>query len=113
MFVCGTGSSMGVVEATARVILTVEDMTRVQPGEVLITGDVSSDNYEMFRSLSTDPYCDANLRLLSDEVTMLTVSKGSPAEGKILEEIGLKGYGIELLAVYRDSEILINPDKGL
>ena len=74
---------------------------------------VRSDNYEMFRSLSTDPYCDANLRLISDEVNMLTVSKGSPAEGKMVEEMGLKGYGIELLAVYRDREALINPDKGL
>ncbi|MEJ3656101.1 PEP-utilizing enzyme [Actinomycetes bacterium KLBMP 9759] len=35
--VAGTGASPGVVEATARVLLTVEDGARLQPGEVLVT----------------------------------------------------------------------------
>ena len=73
---------------------------------------VRSDSYEMFRSLSQDPYCSSSLTLPGEEVSTLTVGKGSQAEGKTAEELRLKEYGMQLLAVYRDREILVDPDIG-
>jgi CPA2 family monovalent cation:H+ antiporter-2 len=75
--------------------------------------EVRADGYEMFRSLSKEPYCDANLNAISDEICTLRVFKGSRAAGKTMAEIGMEGYGVTLLAIHRGMETLANPPKDL
>jgi CPA2 family monovalent cation:H+ antiporter-2 len=72
---------------------------------------VRADGYEMFRSLSREPYRNANISLMTEEISTLKVSPGSPIEGRPLSELGLEGYGIVPLAVHRDLGTLSNPDK--
>jgi CPA2 family monovalent cation:H+ antiporter-2 len=73
---------------------------------------VRSDEYEMFRSLSKEPYCNSSIDLISRDITILKVNKGSPAVGKSVGDIGLKIYGISLLAINRDSKTINYPDEG-
>jgi len=73
---------------------------------------IRADGYEMFRSLSREPYCNANISLMTEDISTLKVSQGSPIEGRPLSELGLEGYGIAPLAVHRDLDTLSNPDKG-
>ncbi len=75
--------------------------------------EVRSAGYEMFRSLSKEPYCDANLNIISDEICTLRVFQGSRAAGKTPVEMGMEGYGVTLLAVHRGMETLANPSKDL
>ena len=74
--------------------------------------EVRSDGYEMFRSLSKEPVSASDLKLhLPDvEISLLRVSQRSLFVGKSLAEIGLrKKYGVTLLAIRRDSQLLSNP----
>lgn len=73
---------------------------------------VRSDGYEMFRSLSKEPYCDANIDLISKKISTIRVCKGSYISERPIAEMGLKGYGITLLAVHRDTETVTNPDEN-
>ncbi len=74
--------------------------------------EIRSDGYEMFRSPS--PYS-ASLSDLTSfipnvEISTLRVSEGSPIVGKSLSQIELRNrYGINVLAISRDSNILPNP----
>ena len=74
---------------------------------------VRSDGYEMFRSLSKEPASFPGLRrhLPDVEIVTLRVFKQAPAVGKTLDQISLRRkYGITLLAVRRNSQMLSNPD---
>jgi len=43
---------------------------------------IRSESYEMFRSPSREPYCNANLSMLSDEIRSLAVQAGGTGRGK-------------------------------
>lgn len=74
--------------------------------------EVRSDGYEMFRSLSPEPYCDANLDLITDEIGTFRVCSGSPISGRPVADIGLDRHGVKMLAVHRDMETIANPDES-
>jgi len=57
--------------------------------------EVRSDGYEMFRSLSPEPYCDANLDLITDEIGTFRVCSGSPISGRPVADIGLDRHGVK------------------
>ncbi|MBN1235222.1 MAG: cation:proton antiporter [Methanotrichaceae archaeon] len=71
------------------------------------------EGYEMFRSLSQEPYCNANLSTLIDEIRSFKVQAGSQAEGKSLAEASLEGQDIKLLALHRDLQTIANPDSSM
>ena len=58
----------------------------------------------MFRSISSEPYCNTDLSLTQNEFVTLRVLAGSPATGRALKEIGLKEMGADLLVVNRASD---------
>ncbi len=75
--------------------------------------DVRADGYEMFRSLSKEPTAASDLKLaLSDvEISILRVSERSPLAGKSLKEIDMrKNYGLTVLGIRRNTQIMSNPD---
>ena len=74
--------------------------------------EVRSDGYEMFRSLSRESasFSDLTLQLPDVEISMLRVGVRSDLAGKSLAHIELrKKYGVTVLAIRRDSQILSNP----
>jgi CPA2 family monovalent cation:H+ antiporter-2 len=74
--------------------------------------EVRADGYEMFRSLSTESaaFSDLKLHLADVEISTFRVDEASPIVGKSLAQIDLrKRYGVTLLAIRRDSQILSNP----
>ncbi|MDD1736993.1 MAG: NAD-binding protein, partial [Methanothrix sp.] len=73
---------------------------------------IRSESYEMFRSPSQEPYCNANLSMLSDEIRSLAVQAGAPAEGRTVAEADLEGQGIKLLALHRNLQTIANPDDS-
>ena len=75
------------------------------------TEQVRADGYEMFRSLSQEPYCNANLSLMTEEIGTFKVCTGSFAAGRSLAELELEGPGIKPLAIHRESGTITNPDK--
>jgi CPA2 family monovalent cation:H+ antiporter-2 len=78
-----------------------------------LIAQVRADGYEMFRTLPKDPASLPDLKAyFSDlEVNTFRVMKGAPVEGKSLRQLDLrKKYGINLLAVQRDRQVLPNPD---
>lgn len=70
---------------------------------------IRSEGYEMFRSLSIEPYCKANLDLLNDEIRSIRVAAGSKADGRTTEEADLEERGIKLLAMHRDLQTTAHP----
>lgn len=75
--------------------------------------EVRADGYEMFRSLSKNSTSLSDLRLhLPDlEINTFRVSERSPVIGKSLSEIELrKKFGVTVLAIHRDKQILSGPD---
>jgi CPA2 family monovalent cation:H+ antiporter-2 len=78
--------------------------------------EVRSDGYEMFRGLSKDSasFSDLTLRLPDVEISMLRVGAKSSLAGKSLAQIELrKRYGVTVLAIRRDSQILSNPHEDM
>lgn len=73
---------------------------------------IRADGYEMFRSLSNEPYCKADLNLISNDLVTLKVAESSPACGRSIAEMGLETYGIAFLAIHRGSETLNYPDEN-
>jgi len=67
----------------------------------------------MFRSFSREPYCSANLSLMSEDVGTLKVCSGSPAAERSLGELELDALGIKPLAVHRGMDTLSSPDSDL
>jgi K+:H+ antiporter len=83
--------------------------------EALIA-EIRSDGYEMFRSLSkkSSSFSDLNLQLPDVEISTLRLVERSPLVGKSLAEIELrKKYGVTLLAIRRNSQILSNPNANM
>ncbi|MEA1971228.1 MAG: cation:proton antiporter [Thermodesulfobacteriota bacterium] len=81
-----------------------------------LVAEVRSDGYEMFRSLSKDTlsFSDLDLQLPDVEISTLRIAEKSPLVGKSLDEIELrKKYGVTVLAVRRESQILSNPDVDM
>jgi len=74
---------------------------------------VRADGYDMFRSFSKEPYCNANLNLAAEEIGTLRVWQGSSASGRSLADLGLQDLGIKPLAVHRGMDTLNNPDMDL
>jgi len=75
--------------------------------------EVRSDGYEMFRSLAKKPasFSDLALHLPGVEISTLRVDESVPLVGKSLAEVELrKRYGVTVLAIRRDAQILANPD---
>ncbi len=70
------------------------------------------DGYEMFRSISKEPYCDSDLSMISDDFITLKVSEGSQAARRSIKDVGLKENGAALLGVYRDAQIFNHPDEN-
>jgi CPA2 family monovalent cation:H+ antiporter-2 len=78
-----------------------------------LISEMRSDGYEMFRSLSRESTYFSGLKLhLPDvEVVTLRVGNESPVISKTLSQIDLrKKYGVTLLAIRRNSQIISNPD---
>ncbi len=75
---------------------------------VSFIGQIRSDGYEMFRSISQQPYCDSNLSTFSNDIITLEVSVGSQAVGRSLADIKLD-EGAAFLAITRGSQIFNYP----
>ena len=81
-----------------------------------LVAEVRSDGYEMFRSLSkkSSSFADLKLQLPDVEISTLRITERSPLVGKSLAEIELrKKYGVTVLAIRRDQQILSNPDVNI
>ncbi|MBN1381697.1 MAG: cation:proton antiporter [Deltaproteobacteria bacterium] len=77
-----------------------------------LIAEIRQDGYQMFRSLSRDAASCDDLRLcLPDvEISSFRIKKTSPLIGKTLIETEMrKKYGVTLLAINRDSQIMSNP----
>jgi CPA2 family monovalent cation:H+ antiporter-2 len=74
--------------------------------------DVRSDGYEMFRRLPqvSTAFCDLQSYIPDVQINTVRVEAGSPFIGRTLSEIELRNkYGVTLLAIRRNEEILSNP----
>lgn len=78
---------------------------------------VRNDGYGMLRSLSEEAttfcspsFCDYRLYLPDVQICSLRVKEGAPIAGKTLAQVGLrKRYGVTLLSIRRNSEMVSNP----
>lgn len=73
---------------------------------------IRSDGYEMFRSISKEPFCSSDLSNISNDFITLKVSEGSLAAGKAIKDLELEEKGANLLAIDRDSQIINYPDEN-
>ncbi|MBW2085828.1 MAG: cation:proton antiporter, partial [Deltaproteobacteria bacterium] len=83
--------------------------------ERLVT-EVRSDGYQMFRSLAkgSASFSDLTPYLPDVEICTLQLDQGSTLVGKTLAQTELrKKYGVTVLAIRRDSQILSNPDPNI
>ncbi|MFC1556019.1 cation:proton antiporter [candidate division KSB1 bacterium] len=81
-----------------------------------LVAEIRSDGYEMFRSLSKESsfFSDLHLQLPDVEISTLRIVEKSPFVGKNLAEIGLRmKYGVTVLAIRRNSQILSNLDVNM
>lgn len=81
-----------------------------------LVAELRSDGYEMFRSFSKKPssFCDLKFQLPDVEISALRVAERSPWVGKSLAQIRLREkYGVTVLAIHRNSQILSNPDVNM
>jgi CPA2 family monovalent cation:H+ antiporter-2 len=77
-----------------------------------LVAEVRSDGYNMFRSLSKESssFSDLTLQLPDVEISILRIGVKSALAEKSLAQIELrKRYGVTVLAVRRNSQILSNP----
>jgi CPA2 family monovalent cation:H+ antiporter-2 len=75
--------------------------------------EVRADGYEMFRRLSQDSsaFCDLQTYIPDVQINTVRVGAASSFVGRTLSEVELrKKYGVTLLAIRRDKEILSSPD---
>ncbi|UCF84106.1 MAG: cation:proton antiporter [Desulfobacteraceae bacterium] len=78
-----------------------------------LVAEVRSDGYEMFRSLSktSASFSDLKLQLHDVDISTFRIPQESPLIGKTLAQTELrKRYGVSVVAIRRDSQILSNPD---
>lgn len=81
-----------------------------------LVGEVRSDGYGMFRSLTkkSAPFSDLKLHLPDVEISTLRIEEKSPLVGKTLAQTELrKKYGVTVLAVRRNSQTVPNPDVDM
>jgi len=80
-----------------------------------LIAEVRADTYKMLRSPQLEPLfiSDLKVRIPDVDIAVLSVHEGSLLVDKSLYELDLrKKYGISVLAIRRDSEILSNPDSS-
>lgn len=78
--------------------------------------EVRADSYRMLRGLPRDFDSLEDLRyFLKDmEISTIRLEAGAPLAGRTLAQMGLrKQYGITVLAVRRDTELLFNPEPDM
>ena len=78
--------------------------------------EVRSDGYEMFRSLArkTASFGDLEVQVPDIEINALRVGKGAQIVGKSLSQIEMrKRYGVTVLAMRREGEIISNPNVDM
>ncbi len=102
---------------------SVEIFTRVLTKYLLpredierMVAEVRADGYEMFRSLSkaSASFSDLKLQLHDIDISTFRIPKGSPLIGKTLAQIDLrKNYGLSVVAIRRESQILSNPGADM
>ena len=81
-----------------------------------LVAEIRSDGYEMLRSLykESSSFSDLDLQLPDVEISSLRVAERSLLVGKSLAEIGMrKKYGVTVLAIRRNSQILSNPNVNM
>ncbi len=81
-----------------------------------LIAEIRSDGYEIFRSLfkESSSFSDLNLQLPDVEISTLRVVERSSLVGKSLAEIEMrKKYGVTVLAIRRNAQILSNPDVNM
>ena len=81
-----------------------------------LVAEVRADGYEMFRSLSkaSSSFCDLKLQLHDVDINTFRILQESPLIGKTLAQIELrKRYGVSVVAILRDSQILSNPGADM
>ncbi len=81
-----------------------------------LVAEIRSDGYEMFRSLSkvSASLFDLKLQLHDVDISTFRILQGSPLIGKTLARIELRRrYGVSVVAILRDSQILSNPDADM
>jgi CPA2 family monovalent cation:H+ antiporter-2 len=81
-----------------------------------LVAEIRSDGYEMLRSLykEASSFSDLDLQLPDVEISTLRLVERSPLVGKSLAEIELrKKYGVTVLAIRRNSQILSNPNVNM
>jgi CPA2 family monovalent cation:H+ antiporter-2 len=101
---------------------SIEIFTRVLEKYLIPTDNIEaliakirSDGYKMFRSFPTETSSTSDLKIqLPDiKISTLSVPENSPSVGKSLAKIQLrKKYGILVLAIRRNSQIISNPDRN-
>ncbi len=77
-----------------------------------LVAEVRADGYEMLRSLSkaSASFSDLKIQLHDVDISTFRISQGSPLIGKTLAQIELRSrYGVSVVAIRRDSQILSNP----
>ncbi len=78
-----------------------------------LISEVRTDGYEMFRTLQKEAVSlpDLNYKLPDIEINTFRVEEAAPIVGRSISQIELrKKYGITLLAIQRDHQIISNPD---
>jgi CPA2 family monovalent cation:H+ antiporter-2 len=81
-----------------------------------LIAEVRADTYKMLRSPKDEQLfiSDLKVRIPDVDIVVLFVHEGSLLVNKSLYELDLrKKYGISVLAIRRDSEILSNPDSSI
>jgi monovalent cation:H+ antiporter-2, CPA2 family len=81
-----------------------------------LVAEIRSDGYEMFRSLfkESSSFSDLNLQLPGIDISALRVFERSSFVGKSLAEIELrKKYGVTVLAIRRNAQILSNQNVNM
>ncbi len=77
--------------------------------------EVRAGGYQMLRSISPDaaPLCDLAQILPDVDVSSLRLCEDSPLAGRSIAEVGLRTkFGVTILAIRRDTQILSNPDAS-
>ena len=98
-------------ETSIEIFSRVMERFQVPRGDIEnFTAQVRTDGYEMFRSLSQEPYCNANISMITEEVGTFRVCKGSKMTGRTIAEIELAKDDVKLLAIHRDMKTITNPD---
>ena len=81
-----------------------------------LVAEIRSDGYEMFRMLGKvrPSLSDLSLQIPDVEISTLRVVEGSPLDGRSLAEMELrKRFGVTVLAIRPNSDILTNPNVNM